>query len=130
MPSRHCLLCPGVEPLPCARHRAKNPPPAPSPPTLASAAPLLASALPLAPVPGQQLLLPDGLANGTVHADLCPTLPPDPWRSLPPAAVPLPSARTPRLVSWGFSSLPLAAPFLLSVHCFTVSLLGCSPLRS
>src|SRR6476646_5377444 len=124
MPSRHCLLCPGVEPRFCARHLAKNPPPAPSPPALASAELPLAAAPPLAPAPGPQACLPTVLASGTDHGDLHPALPPDPPSSPPPAAVPPPLARTPRLASCCPSCLPLAAPFLLSVHSFTCLTFG------
>src|SRR5258708_3920909 len=40
MPARHCFRSSGVAPRFCARHLAKNPPPAPSPPRPASASPL------------------------------------------------------------------------------------------
>src|SRR5262245_39548035 len=127
MPSRHCFPCLGVEPRFCARHLAKNPPPALSPPALASAALPLSSAPLPAPAPGPGTHPPVVLASGTARGDLHPTPQPDRSRSPQPAAVPLPPARTPGLVSWHPFCCPLAAPFLLSVHCFTVSVLGCSP---
>ncbi|SRR6266481_1177519 len=66
MPARHCFRFSGVAPRLCARHRVKNPPPALSPPALASASPLPFSArLPAAAAQPPPVALPHSAAPAT-----------------------------------------------------------------
>src|SRR5580765_486399 len=125
MPSRHRFRSPGVAPRFCARHLAKNPPPAPCRPGLASAAALLWSTLPPAAAADRSLWAGTVPASGKDRAHSRPALRLAQVRSLLHSSAPPPLARTRALSSWPLLHLPLAAPFLLSVHSFTVSLLGC-----
>src|SRR6267154_2413454 len=125
MPSRQCFRSPGVGPLFCARHLAKNPPPALCRPALSSAVGSLSPAPPpvAAPYPSPQAVT--GPASDKDPVCPLPTLRPAHSPSLPHSSAPPPLARTRALSFWPLLRLPLAAPFLLSVHSFTVSLLGC-----
>src|SRR6185437_1212688 len=128
MPSRHCFRPLAVAPRFCARHPAKNPPPAPSPPALASTAVLRSPAPPLVAVVNRSPCPLTARASGKARARSLPTPQPAPARSPLHSPAPPPPPRTPGFSSWHLSGLPLAAPFLLSVHLLTVSLLGCSTL--
>src|SRR5579864_4005132 len=126
MPSRQCFRSPGVAPLFCARHLAKNPPPVPSRLAPSSTAPLpppapSPAAGPFAASPG-----PAAPATAPVPDDPLPIPMPLPLNSLLPGPSPPPPAKTANRVSWHLLNSPLAAPFLLSGDIISVSLLGCS----
>src|SRR4029077_207371 len=118
----------GVAPRPCARHRAKNPPPVPSRPKPSSTPPLPSPAP--APAAGPLAAVPDP-ASPAIAPDPDGPLPnptPLPPDSLLPSPWPPPPARTPTRVASLPSNSPLAAPFLLSGDIISVSLLGCRTL--
>ena len=119
MPSRHRFRSPGVAPRFCARHLAKNPPPAPSRPALASAAALLASALLPAASLDRSPWAVTGPANGKDRAHSRPVLRLVQVRSLPHSSAPPPLARTRALFLAPFtfatrSSFPAKCAFF---HC-------------
>src|SRR6478735_763265 len=128
MPSRHRFRSAGVAPRPCARHRAKNPPPVPSRPKPSSTAPLRSPAP--SPAAGRFAASPDPASPATAPDPDGPLptprlLPPD---ALLPLPSPLPLAKTAARGSWLLLNSPLAAPFLLCGDIISVSLLGCRTL--
>src|SRR6478609_3896120 len=125
MPSRHRFRSAGVAPRPCARHRAKNPPPVPSRPKPSSTAPLRSPAP--SPAAGRFAASPDPASPATAPDPDGPLptprlLPPD---ALLPLPSPLPPAKTATRVASLLLNSPLAAPFLLCGDIISVSLLGC-----